>query len=136
MSLYISTALASSSMADTPMQDVIKSLAISIAREKQQGRVPAGPSLDVTFMLSDKNATPEFTGMRMGGYSPENNILYFEREVPENMVKSELAEQYVKAVMQDVMMNACDFFQQNNILFNEPDWKHLFESLAAGMTTK
>lgn len=135
MSLYISTALASSSIADTAMQDVIKSMAISIARGKQQGGVPAGPSLDVTFMLSDKNATPEFTGMRMGGYTRENNTLYFEREVPESMVQSQHAEEYVRAVMQDVISNASAFFQQNNILFNEQGWQHFFDTLVAETTT-
>ncbi len=135
MSLYISTTAVDSSLSDTPMHEAIKSLAISIALEKQQGRVPNGPSLDVTFMLAGKTSKPEFTGMRMGGYTQEGNTLYFEREVPEAIVVSKMAKEYLNTVMQDVISNAIEFFHENNIAFEDISWQSLINRLAQSQTS-
>lgn len=129
MSLYIGTTMADSESAESLIQDAIKTLAITVAREKQKGGIPDGPSLDVTFMLPGQTVTADFTGMRMGGYTKESDTLYFESAVPEHIVHSELASEYVTLVMQDVINNAGTFFKEYEIGFDSNQWQQVVNRL-------
>ena len=130
MGLYISSATASSELNESAINQAISQLAIAVALARQQGSIPSGPSLDVTFMLPGQFEKPDFNGMRMGGYSDESDTLFFERAVPEHMVHSEQAGEYVAAVMQDVVTNANDFFHENSIPFDNRKWQQLMQLLA------
>lgn len=129
MSLYISTATASSELQDTSIQQAIKSLAITVARERGQNGIPDGPSLDITFLLPGQKIKPDFSGMRMGGYTKEGGTLYFEREVPEHIIHSDQARQFIIIVMQDVVNHAGEFFQENEISFNNTQWRQALDRL-------
>jgi len=129
MSLYISINTASSLLADSHIDQAITFLAAHAALEKQQGRLPGGPSLDVTFMLPGEHETPPFVGMRMGGYTRESETLFFETAVPEHILKSVDATRYVAVVMQDVVEHAHEFFNDNHVEFDTQHWRNTIAKL-------
>lgn len=130
MSMYISVATASSGLSASPISDAITLLATKVANEKKQGNLPNGPSLDITFMLPGEVEKPPFEGMRMGGYTMESDTLYFETAVPEHIIHSKLAEQYVAMVMQDVIVHADAFFIENAMVFETSEWWQCVDRLA------
>lgn len=72
MSLYISVSTPGKELEKSPIDTAITVLAANVAIEKRNGRLPKGPALDITFMLPNKSEIRPFTGMRMGGYTSEN----------------------------------------------------------------
>ena len=122
MSLYISTKTPSPDLDKSPIDEAITSLATHIAVEKRHGHFPAGPALDITFMLSTDDDAPPFNGMRMGGYTDENQTLYFEAAVPVQMGQSAAAPYYVASVLQDAIDNARDFFDATEVAFDGDHW--------------
>lgn len=131
MSLYISTNTASSELSDSRIYHAITFLAATMATKTQHGMIPDGPSLDVTFMLPGKLDKPNFSGMRMGSYTMKNNILFFEKAVPEHIVHSEKAKEFVNMVMQDVIVHADEFFKESATHFDIKRWQQLLEQLSA-----
>lgn len=123
MALYISMKTASSELTKSPISDAIAGLALQVAMERRQDNVPAEPVIDVTFLLPGEYEAPPFSGMRMGGYSPENNTLLFETAVPRHILHSDLAPEYVAVAMEDVVMHANDFFSENGIQFDFNSWQ-------------
>jgi len=123
MPLYISMKTPSPELDKSPIDDAITFMATHIAMEKRNGRIPQnGPALDITFMLSTLDDAPPFTGMRMGGYTQENETLFFETAVPEAMSRSQTAPEYVMAVVQDAVDHAIQFFAENEISFDSESW--------------
>jgi hypothetical protein len=123
MALYISMKTPSPDLDKSPIDEAITFMATHIALEKRNGRIPReGPALDITFMLSTHDDAPPFTGMRMGGYTDENNTLFFETAVPEAMSRSLSAPDYVIAVVQDAVDHAIQFFAENEIRFDADSW--------------
>jgi hypothetical protein len=131
MSLYISIKTPSQNLSHSPINDAITFVAAHAAIEKRQGRLPSGPALDITFLFSGKNEQPDFSGMRMGGYSQENQTLFFESAVPDHISHSEQAPRYVSLVLQDVIENASEYFKENNIAFDADQWRRAILSLIA-----
>jgi hypothetical protein len=123
MSLHISITRPSAELDQSPIDKAITSLAAHAAAEKRSARLPKGPELDITFMLPGKYEVPPFHGMRMGGYSQENQTLFFETAVPEHITHSEEAPRYVAVVLQDVIDNAQAFFQEHGIRFEADHWR-------------
>lgn len=123
MGLYISVTTASSGLTDSPINHAITTLASRVAGERKQGNIPGGPSLDITFMLPGEMEEPDFSGMRMGGYSTEGDTLYFETAVPKHIIHSPQAGQYVAMVMQDVIANAEAFFSETEVAFDSGQWQ-------------
>ena len=123
MALYIGMNTPSPDLVKSPIDLAITFMATHVAIEKRNGRLPqSGPVLDVTFMLPTKDDIPPFNGMRMGGYTNENNTLFFEAAVPEGMTLSTHAPEYVATVLQDVVNNASEFFTENDIKFDTAYW--------------
>ena len=122
MSLYISLNTPSKELDKSPIDSAVTVLAVNAALEKRNGRLPKGPILDITFMLPGKNEIPPFKGMRMGGYTEENQTLFFETAVPEHIVYSKNASRYVALALQDAVDNASDFFKNINMTFDEAQW--------------
>jgi len=131
MSLYISTNTASSELGDSMIVHAITFLAATMATKIQHEIIPNGPSLDVTFMLPGKLDKPNFTGMRMGSYTKKNNTLFFEKAVPDHIVHSKQAKEFVTMVMQDVIFHADDFFKESDTDFDIKRWQLLLEQLSA-----
>lgn len=130
MSLSINIRSASSEATDSPVSRAITQVAAMIKRQQNQGTLPGEPSLDVTFMLPGRLDKPGFSGMRMGGYTDSEKVLYFEAAVPEELVQSPQAGRYVELAMQDVIANANDFFVQNYRPFDHEGWRQVLDHLA------
>ncbi len=123
MSLYISINTPSPTLDKSPIDEAITFMATQVAVEKRNGRLPqSGPVLDVTFMLSVAQDKPSFKGMRMGGYTDENNTLYFETAVPVSISHSTQATRYVTAVLHDVVDHAARYFTEQDIPFDSAHW--------------
>ena len=130
MRLFVSVNSPSQEMAKSPIDEAITFMAAHAAMEGRQGRFPAGPALDITFMLSSKEDAPPFTGMRMGGYNKEGGTLFFEAAVPEQMTQSEQAPRYVALVMQDMVDNAKLYFDEQRIDFDRDHWNRVIDGLS------
>lgn len=130
MGLFISINTASAELSKSPIDDAITFVATHAAVEKKQGMIPGGPSLDVTFLLPGNLDKPDFSGIRMGGYTQESDTLFFETAVPEHILKSDSAPRYVAMVMQDVVTHAGLYFTENNIPFDSRRWHQIMHSLA------
>lgn len=115
MSLFISINKPSQELEKCSIDTAITVLAANAAIEKKNGRLPKGPALDITFMLPHKSEIPPFTGMRMGGFTQENQTLFFESAVPEHIVNSKNASRYVVVALQDAVDNADEYFKGNNV---------------------
>ena len=133
-SLCISIKTPTRDLDKSPIDRAITTLAVSVATEARSGGLPGGPTLDLTFMLSSKDDRPPFDGMRMGGYTAENQTLFFEAAVPEAMGHSEQAPQYVAAVLQDVIDNACDYFAELEVDFDNSRWQQALIPLLEAVT--
>jgi hypothetical protein len=129
MALYISINTASSSHSKSPIDNAIVLLAAQAAVEKRKGGLPDGPSLDVTFLLPGEFESPPFEGMRMGGYTEEGRTLHFQTAVPEHILNSALAPNYVSAVMSDVVEHAHDFFASNKLAFDRDHWRRVLSNM-------
>ena len=123
MGLSININSASREAMDTPMSAAITTMAALLTQKSQRGELPQGPSLEITFMLPGKLDKPGFTGMRMGGYTEQDNTLYFERAVPEDLLQSPKAGEFVALVLEDAVDNATDYFADRSRLFNQSGWK-------------
>lgn len=130
MALYISINTPSSNHSKSPIENAIVLFAAQAAVEKRKGGLPDGPSLDVTFLLPGEFETPSFEGMRMGGYTEEYRTLHFEKAVPEHILNSALAPNYVSAVMADVVEHAHDFFASNKLAFDRGHWRRVVSNMA------
>lgn len=125
MPLTISVATASGELKESAIARAITALAVQLATTRQAGLHPPLPSLDVTFLLPGRDEKPSFTGMRMGGYTRDQQTLFFERAVEEQLLHSEQSASYLALVMQDVIDNADDFFRENKLAFNGDRWREL-----------
>jgi len=125
MGVYISVTTAATELTDSPINAAITRLAAAAATTNRRHPMPAGPSLDVTFMLPGKLEKPDFSGMRMGGYTPEGNTLFFETAVPEHILKSSHAGRYVATVMADVLNHADTFCAEHAMAFDTPHWRRV-----------
>ncbi len=132
MGLYISVTTASSTTTDSAINEAIIHLAAAVANKTKQGLIPDGPSLDVTFMLPGQLEKPDFTGMRMGGYTTQGDTLFFEKAVPEHILQSTQAPRYVAMVMQDVVVEAESFFREHDMAFDAARWQEVMAQLAEG----
>lgn len=122
MSLFISVNTPSKELEKSPIDNAITVLAVNAAIEKRSGHLPKGPALDITFMLPSKQDIPPFQGMRMGGFTFENQTLFFESAVPEHIVHSKSASRYVALTLQDAVDNASEFFKDQQIEFDTVHW--------------
>lgn len=132
-SLRISITSPSRDLEKSPIDRAITALAACAAGEARSGRLPGGPALDLTFMLSSRDDRPPFDGMRMGGYTTERPILYFEAAVPEAIGHSQQAPRYVAAVLEDVIDNAAEYFQALDVAFDAGRWQQALVPLLAAI---
>jgi hypothetical protein len=129
MRLFVSINSPSQELAKSQIDEAITFIAAHAALESREGHFPLGPALDITFMLSTEADAPPFTGMRMGGYNKEGDTLFFEAAVPEKMSRSDEAPRYVALVMQDMVDNAKQFFDEMHIDFDLDNWKRVIDNL-------
>lgn len=124
--LSIGMKLPSRDLEKSQIEQAITGLALTVAKLKPEvAQLQSGPALDVTFLLATEADQPPFDGMQMGGYTPEDNTLYFQAAVPEGFNYSERAADYVSAVMEDVISNAIEFFAHQDVGFDALAWQRL-----------
>lgn len=129
MSLHISISLPSRDLERCAMDRAVTRLAERVALTKRRQSAPRDRVLDVSFLLSSEQDAPPFTGMRMGGYRPQDNILYFQAAVPARLSHSDQAADYVSLVLQDVVDNAADYFAEAGLSFAAAGWREWCEQL-------
>ena len=129
MSLYISINTASARLSNSLIYEAVTLIAAHASIAKRQGRLPNGPSLDLTFLLPGEYETPPFVGMRMGNYTIESDTLFFETAVPKQILQSDQAPRYVAVVMLDVIEHASEFFLEKKIEFDISRWREFIATL-------
>ena len=129
MSCTISIRSASNDAANSPLANNVIAMAAALRKATQSGRLPAGPALDITFMLPGKLEKPDFAGMRMGGYTSGENTLYFERAVPDALLYSAEASEFVKVVLEDAIDNAAEYFAGEGSSFDRVAWRKALAQL-------
>ena len=117
----------------SPIEQAITAIAITVATNSKLAQMTTGPAIDLTYLLSSGADKPAFTGMRMGGYTAQNQTLFFEAAVPEKFNRSTQADNYATAVLQDAISNAIDFFQQQDVSFDAIYWQGLATTMAAAL---
>jgi ABC-type Fe3+ transport system permease subunit len=68
--------------------------------------------------------------MRMGGYRTDDPVLRFQVAVPAALAHSARALPYVLAVLEDVLDNARDYFDELRIAFDHGGWQRLLSAAA------
>lgn len=131
MGIYIGTASASADFKDSPIDRAIARLATNIAKKRSRGEIPESPSLDVNFLLPGKFEKADFDGMQMGGYTRQNNTLFFECAVPEHIIDSDYADVYLEVVISDVIKNAADYFNEISVDFDKDLWANRLQGIIA-----
>ncbi len=120
----------SGALEKSPIDKAVTRVAVALARQRLQGALPAGPSLEITFLLACADLQPDFEGMRMGGYTADDPVLRFHAAVPAQLAHSTLAPRYVAAVLDDALGNAHDYFADRQIPFDGPAWRRVFDAAA------
>lgn len=123
MSLYVSMKIPGKDLGESAIDDAITILASNIANVKRKGHLPKKPALDLTFLLPGKLEKPDFNGMRMGGYTQDDKILYFETAVPQQITQSKIAPYYVAKVLEDMIDNADIYFTDIEVEFDAKHWR-------------
>jgi hypothetical protein len=118
----------SDTLEKSPIDKAVTRVAVALARQRQQGAIPSGPGLEITFLLASPDLQPDFEGMRMGGYSADDPVLRFHAAIPEHLAHSPTALRYVLAVLEDVLSNAQDYFVERGIPFDYPGWRRVFDA--------
>lgn len=133
--LSISMKTPSRDLEKSPIDRAITVLAAGLAKEKRVGALPAGPALDLAFLLSSAQDSPDFTGMRMGGFTSDEKTLYFEVAVPQTMGFSHQASRYVAAVVQDMVDNAASYFDELAVPFDARQWHQALTPMLTALTS-
>ena len=120
----------SDTLEKSPIDKAVTRVAVALARQRQQGAIPSGPGLEITFLLASPDLQPDFEGMRMGGYTADDPVLRFHAAVPAHLAHSPLAPRYVAAVLDDVLGNAQDYFADRQIPFDGLAWRRVFQAAA------
>lgn len=136
MPLTISLKSASADLTDSTVFKAVTALAVKAATTQRAQPMPAGPSLDITFMLPGKFDKPAFSGMRMGGYDAVGATLFFEKAVPEHIVHAQKSHEYLALVLHDVVTNAIDFFAEHQLPFNAGYWQHFIQQIVGTADTQ
>ncbi|MEQ1528569.1 MAG: hypothetical protein ABL925_04575 [Methylococcales bacterium] len=118
MSLHITAMIPDRSFEDSALMNAITKVAIDLAILPDQRIQHRAPALDIVFLLSSRQETPGFVGLRLHSYDQIAQTLRIESAVPEKMVTSSHAEQFVIAIMQDAIDAAGEFFNEQRILFD------------------
>ncbi len=114
MAIYLNTVTGSRALEGSPFDQAITQAAIKLTRARLHEDGERIANLDLTFLLPAKKVKPDFKGMRIRHYSVEDGTVFIESVVPEKMLHSEYAPDYVLAVIQDAVENAEAFFAEQS----------------------
>lgn len=114
MTIYLSAVSGSRELEASPIDRAITSAAIKLTQARLRNAEKHSAGLDLTFLLPAKTVKPDFEGMRIRRYSVEDGTVFIESAVPDSMLYSEHANDYVLAVIQDAVENAEVFFAEQS----------------------
>ena len=118
MTLHIGSMLPDRSLEESALVHAITKIAATLARLRDQRVQQKTPVLDIMFLLPSRQEKADFTGLRLHSFDRTGQVLRIESAVPDKMVASIHAEQFVIAIMQDAIDAAGEFFSEQHILFN------------------
>jgi len=127
MSIYLSSVIGSRELEGSEIKKSITSLAMQLNEIRHASQNNAAVSIDLTLVLPGKLHKPDFEGTRMTSFSANDGVLYIESIVPEKMLHSQHATPYVLALLQDVVENAGDFFNEQGLEFKSDQWQSIWE---------
>lgn len=119
MSLFIGAFFPEPDLSSSPFSAALTNIAVKLATSASSKSIARDPLIDLRFLLPGKLDKPGFTGMRLNSFDKTSNTLRIDSSVPEGMIESNKAADYIIAAMHDATENAGAFFQENNIDFNE-----------------
>ena len=128
MSIYLNAITGSRELEGCPMDKAITTMAIRLAKLRKNLKNEPTPTIDLTVMLPGQHCAPDFKGMRMTQYSATDNLLYMESAIPETMLHSPHAENYLSALLEDALENAKSFFKEQGIKFSPEPLQDAFQS--------
>ncbi len=118
MSIYLNAITGSRELEGSSIDKAITAMAIRLSKYRNSLDTQPAMAIDLTVMLPGKNCTPDFEGMRMTRFSPDEGLLYMESAIPAKMLHSANAEQYLSALLEDAIDNAQEFFVEQGVSFD------------------
>jgi hypothetical protein len=131
MSLHIGAMMPDRSLDESALIQAITKVATNLAGLREQAVQKKTPVLDVVFLLPSRQEKADFAGLRLHSFDYAGQILRIESAVPEKMVTSIHAERFVIAIMQDSIDAACEYFSEQQILFDVSEHLALIDSVIA-----
>ena len=129
MTLYIGAYYPDRELTNTPLGEAVTRTAAKLAAFRKQSIQSSQPSVELCYMVPGKDDAPDFEGMRLHSFDSDSDILRIEAAIPEAMVNSRHAQDYVIAALQDAVDNAFDFYSEQKRLFRRDEYQILIESL-------
>ncbi len=127
MTLHIASMIPDRALEESALIKAITKIAIQLARWRELPIQKRAPTLDIVFLLPSKQEKPEFAGLRLHSFDKVSQTLRIESSVPEKIVTSIHAEQFVIAIIQDAIDAAGGFFNEQRILFDAAEHFALVE---------
>lgn len=121
MAIYLNAITGSRELEGSPIDNAITAIAMRLNKYRNSLKQEARPGLDVTVMLPGQNCMPDFEGMRMTHFSAGEGVLYIESAIPEKILHSANAEEYLSALLEDAVENAKEFFKEQGMACDFPD---------------
>ena len=112
MSLQINAFYPDANLNESQMGVSLTRTAMALAKLQHNEDPAPHVQIDVNFYLSGQHEAPEFTGMRIGQYDPEDTRLVVESAIPNHMNHSNNALPYVIAVLEDANENIAIFLDE------------------------
>lgn len=129
MALFITVFLPDRQLDETPFCKALSKVAMDLAQYRYNPVQTIKPNIDLYFLMPGNDETPGFAGMRFHSFDKSSNTLKIESSVPQKLIESVHAENYVVAVMQDAVDGAHDFFASQDIEFESKQYHCLIETL-------
>lgn len=129
MTLFIGAYYPDNELQRSVFGEAVTSVALKLAQARSHRLQSTAPHVDFYFLVPSEVAKPDFQGMRIHSFDNETDTIRIESSVPEHMVTSKHAEEYVVASLLDAMDNAFDFFADSAVLFQRDEYQNLVESL-------
>lgn len=129
MTLFIGAYYPDNELQRSVFGEALTQVALNLAKARSHRLQSTSPNVDFYFLVPGKLAKPDFQGMRIHSFDSETDTIRIESSVPDHMVTSKHAEDYVVASLLDAMDNAFDFFADSAVLFQRDEYQNLVESL-------
>ena len=129
MAIYLNVMNLAKDLDGCPIDNAITSLARELAKLRNSFKNNDSSNIDITLMLPSTEARPASNGMQMTSYSAQSDTLYIQAAIPEKMLHSQHANQYVSALVQDAIDNSAIFFAEKGRHFPTLQWLSALQAI-------